>query len=455
MSRVLSSLLLMAAGLASAEPFSLSTPAVPDVAAVERYEVRTPFVPYAGTAKADFPQGLPLAVGSSLRFKGYDKKTSALEFWSVTDRGPNGDAPAVKTGSASMPAKLFPVADFTPAIAQLRVDLAQSAEVTRVLPIREGGRPVTGRPLAPGSTGATGEVGLAETMATLPYDPLGLDPEGIDIDRQGHLWVVDEYGPFLAEIDSQTGNVLRRLAPGKGLPDILRYRQPNRGFEGVTVTPSGKVVAAVQSTLDIDGKTRHSARFVRLVEFDPATGATRQFAYPVPEHFRKAGDLKLGDIAALSDTRFAVIEQGKDADKKMHNDVVVIDTAAATDLSGKTLADGRALEFGTLAEAGISPVKRAQAIDLRTLGWTAEKAEGIAVIEPNQIAIINDNDFGLTTRVEGGKGNADDYVWDSGSKRLLDAKGASADGVRVGIAPNGEATQLFVITLTRPLKDWL
>ncbi|MBQ2450961.1 MAG: esterase-like activity of phytase family protein, partial [Lachnospiraceae bacterium] len=50
---------------------------------------------------------------------------------------------------------------------------------------------------------------------------------------------------------------------------ILSNRIPNRGFEGLTITPSGKVIASVQSVLDVNGETSKKASFVRFVEFDP------------------------------------------------------------------------------------------------------------------------------------------------------------------------------------------
>ena len=45
--------------------------------------------------------------------------------------------------------------------------------------------------------------------------------------------------------------------------------------------PDGRIIAAVQSTLDIDGKSKKQALFTRLVSFDPATGKTAMYGYPV------------------------------------------------------------------------------------------------------------------------------------------------------------------------------
>ena len=456
MKRLLLPLLLSAALPALAEPFTLLETREPNIAALERYEVATPMVPYAGTAKAAFPQGLPLAVGSGLRFKGYEKATSALEFWSLTDRGPNVDSPDVADGKGKRASKVFAVPDYTPTITQLRVSLAEKAEVIKTLPLKQNGKPISGRPIAPGQVGASGELGLSEQLAALPYDASGLDPEGIDVDAAGNLWLVDEYGPFIVKVDGKSGEILQRYAPGQGLPAELAARQPNRGFEGVAVTPAGKVVAIVQSTLDVDGKTRNDALFTRIVELDPKTGAVRQFAYPVSAHFKKTGDMKLGDIVALSDTQFAVIEQGKDKDKRMHNDIVLLDLAAATDISGKQLADGRALEYGdaaALAAAGVQPVRKKTAIDLRALGWTAEKSEGLALVDASTLAVINDNDFGVASELRGSSLKLDELRVADG--KLVDKQGQAQTGASLGVAANGESTQLWLITLQKPLKELL
>ena len=150
MTRLLLPLLLAAALPALAEPFALLETREPNIAALERYEVNAPLVPYAGVAKAAFPQGLPLAVGSGLRFKGYEKATSALEFWSLTDRGPNVDSPDVADGKGKRASKVFAVPDYTPTITQLRVSLAEKAEVIKTLPLKQDGKPISGRPIARG-----------------------------------------------------------------------------------------------------------------------------------------------------------------------------------------------------------------------------------------------------------------------------------------------------------------
>lgn len=419
----------------------------PAVSSVDRYEVRLPArerVPYSGRFASDFGGSLPYAPGSGLSFNKMEPDGSLL-FWGIGDRGPNADSPNVELNGRKQISKVFLTPDFVPRIAEIRVTPGKQAEVTRTIPLSYSGNPASGLPIKPGQTGATGEQALDDRLQPLPFSPYGIDPESIRTDRAGHFWIVDEYGPFLTETDAR-GNVLRQYAPGKGLPEIIASRQPNRGFEGLAITPSGKLYAAVQSTLDVDGNTRNIARFIRIVELDPATGATRQFAWPVDfEHFKRAGDEKLGDLVAIDDTRFALIDQGA-GKHGMRNAIYVIDINGANDISALSTPAGKPLEYATAAElADVKMVRQQRVLDLRELGWTAEKSEGLTLI-PGGIAVINDNDFGLATKISGAKGdNPSAYT-------VRDGK--LSDGGEFRVEPSKEATQLWLIQLREPIQHW-
>lgn len=431
----------------SGQAFSRATVQHAAVASVERYEVLLPTrerLPYAGAYAKAFGPSLPYAPGSGLSYRGTDAE-GKLMFWGIGDRGPNGDSPKAEVAGKTQASKVFLTPEFQPRFAEIRVTPGKLAEVTRTVPLSFNGQPASGLPITPGSTGATGEVALSDTLQPLPYHPLGLDPEAIASDRDGNLWISDEYGPFIIKMDPQ-GRVLKRYAPGAGLPAILGQRQPNRGMEGLTITPSGKVYGIIQSTLDVDGKTRNNARFLRLLELDPASGATRQFAYPLDmDAYPKAGDTKIGDIVAIDDTRFALIDQGMTA-TGMRNVIYVIDIAGADDISNRLSRDGRALEFADAAEQGsLKPVRKQRVLDLRELGWEAEKAEGLALI-PGGFAVINDNDFSMQTKISGEKG-------DKASAYTVRGGKLSPAG-ELQFTPNGEATQLWLVRLSKPWKDW-
>lgn len=144
-----------------------------------------------------------------------------------------------------------------------------------------------------------------------------------------------------------------------GLPNILKWRQANRGFEGITRMPDGRIIAAVQSTLDIDGKSKNSAQFTRLVSFNPETGKTEMYGYPIDvEAYKKAKDAKIGDIVALDDNRLLIIEQGGDKNKVMRNLVYVVDLSLASDLS--SFDKDKAPEFDDAAQLKARGIKLAE-----------------------------------------------------------------------------------------------
>ncbi|XZG69146.1 esterase-like activity of phytase family protein [Chitinibacteraceae bacterium HSL-7] len=438
--------LLMAALLSSASAYSfeLEPSDLPAVAAVERYDLKVNTrIPYDGAFAAAFEGSFPLAPGSGLALKSVNKDGS-ISFWGLTDRGPNGDAPALHRGDGTVPGKSFPAAGFVPRLAEIRVRLAEDAQVVRTVPLQIDGVLASGLPLPKGMTGSTGEAALNDTLSSeFAPSKVGLDPEGVAVAADGSLWLVDEYGPFLMHVDPASGDVIKKLVPGAGLPDVLKHRRPNRGFEGVAVTPNGKVYAAVQSPLALSKETGKNALITRIAEYDPATGATRMLAYPLnAADYKKTGDAKIGDLVALDNTHFAIIEQGKGADKKKHNVLYVIDIEGADDLATTKLADGREVEFATEL-TGIRTIRKNRVLDLRDLGWEHEKVEGLALFDDG-FAVINDNDFGLQAKVEGSAES------DPESHRV-------ADGVIEGtgqyrLIPNGEATDLWLVHMKQGWK---
>ncbi|MGL6040539.1 MAG: esterase-like activity of phytase family protein, partial [Deefgea sp.] len=257
-------LVLLAAGFANAAPhFEMQALDHAAIQSIERYTLQSQNkenIPYHGEFKSAFPQGFGFAPGSGLALKKMDKD-GTLYFWATGDRGPNGDAPKVVEGEKKRDAKIFLAPDYAPRFAEIKVTRKQSADVISSKPFLIDGEVASGLPLPKGTVGATGEVALTDGLKTINASTRGIDPEGIASDKNGKLWVVDEYGPFLMQVDAASGKVLKQLAPGKGLPEVLKHRQPNRGFEAVAVTPNGKVYAMLQSTLNVDGETKSTAQF--------------------------------------------------------------------------------------------------------------------------------------------------------------------------------------------------
>lgn len=426
----------------------------------EHYQITFPandHVAYNGAWKANFPAGFPMGVGSGLVFTG--RNGDKLTFTTVTDRGPNADAPKYQGHDA----KIFATPDFTPSLMTITVD-GKTAQATALRKIHDDQGPISGLPLPSSLVGTTNEIALNDVLKQQPDDSRGLDTEGITPDGKGGFWLADEYGPFLIHIDAQ-GKILQKFGPtpekneqgiASGLPNIIKWRQPNRGFEGITRMPDGRILAAVQSTLNIDGKTKNRAIFTRLVSFDPATGKTAMYGYPLDvNHWKKMADAKIGDMVALDNHQVLVIEQGADKEKVMHNIIYRVDLDKATDLTPFDQQPAEWDDAATLAKRGISLAKKQEVVDLRKLGWQPEKAEGLALIDAKTLAVTNDNDFGvqavLINPVDGVK-KIGNYQADESGKLSLDGKPTATSIELKPLPANESSSQIWIIHLPTALK---
>lgn len=469
-------------------------------------------VPYEGenaAARSDFPQGFALALGSGLAFKG-TATDGSLEFWGITDRGPNGDSPSapVPAGSSSSITKMFPAPTFAPSIGVISLG-RDGARIATVMPLKnDPATPVTGRPLPAGSVGASGEIPLTDRLiydaTRAPFDGRGLDPESLVYDAaRKAFWASDEYGPFIVRVDAATGVIQRRHAPGTGagdLPEVLRHRRANRGMEGLALDPdSGRLNGFLQSPIDpldtagksleavdsldrdLDGKTtdkvrvRDFAPFARWLEFDPATEQSRLFAYPLDYPLAAAGgrwdrnrtgSAKLGDLVALGQGRYIVIEQGADQDGKVRNFLMLVQRGDnATDIAAlgaeleRNAIDG--VTAASVAWKDVVPLKKTLLLDLNAAGWLAEKAEGLAWVDAQTLALVNDNDFGLRTMLVDAAGrevtgDPTECTVDAAGAIVSDGKcAAAAVGVRVTRGTDAERpTRVWLLRFPKPLTAY-
>lgn len=176
---------------------------------------------------------------------------------------------------------------------------------------------------------------------------LRLDPEGVRVTRNGTLWISDEYGPWIDEF-TMDGKQIRRIAPPEKFqiakpdgdpekelpPNNTSGRQPNRGFEGLAISPGGeRLYSILQSSLiqdgALDGENERTGRNIRVLELTIATGATRELVYPL-----NSASYGVSEIVAYSETGLLVLERdGKAGDKAKFRSLFAVDAAAATDVS--------------------------------------------------------------------------------------------------------------------------
>lgn len=412
----------------------VSTLTFSEVINLKKYDIEVPskfMVPYTGT-EVEFKDGFKTGFGSALAFKNINSD-GTIEFYALTDRGPNADIPKYLKNGKTIPGKFFPAPDFTPSIGILKVD-NKKAEIIDKIELKDStGKNITGLPLPLNKIGSTGEIALDLNMNSLGYDVNGLDPEGIAIDKDGNFWIADEYGPFIIKVD-KNGKILEKLEPGNGLPEIVKYRVPNRGFEGLTIDKNGNIYAAVQSTLNVEGKTKDTAIFTRILKINPNTKEVKTFAYPIDKNYKSNSAAKIGDIYAIDENKIILIEQGKQKGK-MENLIYLVDFSKADDITN----------LGNLESKGndlkINLGKKKLLVNLREHGWDTEKAEGLTLLPDNKtIAIINDNDFGMTISED-----VSSYHYNENEKQLyLDNK---ATNQKLVLTKNTETSQLWLITL--------
>lgn len=375
----------------------------------------------------------------------YIPNTNGTEFWIVTDRGVNVDAananmsatPSVNYPSGCIPTydKIYAFPSYAPKIMRIKIVGAEVQILQTISIKRPDGSDVSGllNPTGFGSTVA--EVASTNVVTncadfdanTTPKDVWGIDSEGLDIDNEGNFWICEEGGPTIWKV-SPNGIVLKRYTPyalvypeDVAIDAGFAFRRNNRGFEGLTITPNGKVYAIIQSPMyykNVSGiagsGTVGNSRIHRILEIDPATNVTQMFAYVNDGQIGTSSDIrprdqKIGDLKAINNTTFVVIEQaarGTQNVKKLYQ----IDITGATQVvSGLAYSSNtKTLEEldspANLAANAIVPVTKVLVFDLHANGWPTalDKAEGIAIIDANTIVICNDNDYGQFSATENG-----------------------------------------------------
>ncbi len=194
-----------------------------------------------------------------------------------------------------------------------------------------------------------------------PAAPLRFDPEGVRVTPTGEVLVSEEYGPWVFRFDAQgrkTGELPvpekfkipspRPLAADE-LRENTRGRVPNRGLEGLAITPDGtQAVAILQSPLIQDGG--REGENVRLVVWDLKAGGVREHVYVLD-----SPSLGLNEILAISATQFLVIERdGREGRRARVKKITRIDLDGATDVSAIEALPRQGLPEGVRA-VGKSP----------------------------------------------------------------------------------------------------
>src|SRR5262249_21135182 len=145
------------------------------------------------------------------------------------------------------------------------------------------------------------------------------DPESIRVsNNRRHVYISDEYGPYVYEFDRLQGTRTRvfTLPPKFYVSHLSSHgdteitgntsgRVANKGMEGLAITPNGEtLVGAMQSPLIQDGGDVKGG-VTRIVTIDIESGRTREYAYQLDPAVKTT----ISDIVAINDHEFLVDER--------------------------------------------------------------------------------------------------------------------------------------------------
>lgn len=357
--------------------------------------------------------------------------SNGKEFWTISDRGVNVDSKNANTADCRPTYdKMYAFPTYAPKIHRIRV-AGDSIQILQTITMkRPDGTTATGL-LNPSGFGSTSkEVNSIDTVLncsnflakTVAKDIWGIDSEGLVVDADGNFWISEEGGPTIWKLN-KNGVVVKRFTPYAHLEGaqpqdvqidtVFKYRKNNRGFESLALTNSGKLYSIIQSPLLYPNKATGEATQVhRILEIDIKTNATRVFAYlndgvvGTGADQVRLQDWKIGDMAAINDTTFLVIEaalRGATDLKKIYKINITGATPITAALYNGKTAEGL-VDLAGLTANSIVPVKKTLFMDLNANGWPAalDKPEGLAIINDSTIAVGNDNDYGQKSPNEDG-----------------------------------------------------
>lgn len=274
---------------------------------------------------------------------------------------------------------------------------------------------------------------VGQTSAFDPKDPsptaektLRFDPEGLALGPAGTLFISDEYGPLVDEF-SVEGKRLRHLpVPARFSIDkpsqnageeepLTKGRIPNRGFEGLEITPDAtELWAILQSPLmqDIgevgsDGKRKlkkeRIGTNIRTLRMGLDGVRKGEYVYALDD-----ATMGVNDLLAVDGKRFLVIERdGRAGDHSRGKRIMLADFSKATDVSAIERLPASKLP------PEIVPARKREFIDLLNPAWKIDLAHMPEKIEAltwgpklpdgrRSLVVVSDNDL---------RADQDTFVW--------------------------------------------
>jgi hypothetical protein len=381
---------------------------------------------------------------SGLFYDAVNSTATDYVFYAIPDRGPNDDtaAKAIVTPATTQNLRPFKLPDYQGRIAKFTLNKTTGAitlDSQILLTRQDGTTPISGKGNIPGidevpvtyTDAATAYTSAdyvhnttSEVYHELPFDAYGGDFEGVLIDKNGKFWMCDEYRPAIYKFEPNGQLIERYVASGTSLlgttpqavgfygaetlPEVYSKRWANRGFEAIAYDEVSHVVYAfIQSPLlNPSNVTQNNSDVIRILGINADTGVpVSEYVYLL-ERNKDAGYTssrvdKIGDAVYTGNGNFLVIERDSEGPAATYGKKYIfeIDINYATNILGNGLYGGKELEELTadeIAAAGVLAVHKTKVVNLPSIGYqSSDKAEGIALLPNNEIAVLNDNDFGL------------------------------------------------------------
>ena len=311
--------------------------------------------------------------------------------------------------------RVYPTPAYAPSIYRVLLLEDGTFRVTDVLTLKDrDGSPLSGL-LNPLQTAAT-ETALDGRGRRRDPEVNGIDAEGIVRLSDGSFWIADENGPSLAHCAAD-GRLLVRHVP--------------HGTEGEFAGAHYEVRAAAGDPGQAPDQSRHRVRchlarraLSLFHDAEPACepGHRRippgqelatvqdrtyddqvvgEYVYTLdnPRTFRrdlseKQNDLRLSELMAVGLDRLIVLERTEQTTKLYEIDLGGADNILATPWDDP--ATRPTLEQTDITTANIKAVPKTLRFDSADFPEMAGKTEGMALLGDGALALINDDDFGIT-----------------------------------------------------------
>jgi glycerophosphoryl diester phosphodiesterase len=265
--------------------------------------------------------------------------------------------------------------------------------------------------------GGSGEISVGEFVQLrdpdrrIPFEIMNEESEdrlltGADFDiesmrqePQGDLWFGDEFGPFLLHTDA-TGRVLEAPVP---LSDVKSPENPtleageesslstSKGFEGMTLSADGSTLyPMLEGALEEDQDQRQRPIYEFDLESRSYTGERWLYRTEAPEY-------SIGDLTALGDGRFLVIERDDEQGEEASFKKVYLVDRHRTDSEG-FMAKREVLDLLSIRDPyRISAPERESDIGLGDpFSFPFQTIESVLPLEDGRLLLLNDNNYPLS-----------------------------------------------------------